>query len=106
MAEVETVAIRPGGAEPLREAIRDALPLVLGDHPGDELGVTSARQEDLLESALASISRAEEWLRADESCDLVASDLAEARRFLGEVVGRGVDDQVVSAIFSRFCIGK
>jgi tRNA modification GTPase len=106
VAEVDTVAIRPGGAEPLRTAIRDALPLVLGTHPGDEIAATSARQEELLAGALASITRAEEGLRADESYDLVASDLADARRLLGEVVGRGVDDEVVAAIFSRFCIGK
>jgi tRNA modification GTPase len=106
VAEVDTVAIRPGGAEPLRSAIRDALPLVLGTHPGDEIAATSARQEELLAGALASITRAEDGLRADESYDLVASDLADARRLLGEVVGRGVDDEVVAAIFSRFCIGK
>lgn len=106
VAEVETVAVRPGGAEPLREAIREALPMVLARRPGDELGVTSSRQLDLLRSALASIVRADEGLRADESYDLVASDLAETRRSLGEIVGRGVDDEVVAAIFSRFCIGK
>lgn len=106
VAEVDTVAIRPGGAEPLRSAIRGALPLVMGTHPGDEIATTSARQEDLLAGALASITRAEGGLRADESYDLVASDLADARRLLGEVVGRGVDDEVVAAIFSRFCIGK
>jgi tRNA modification GTPase len=106
VAEVNTVAVRPGGAEPLRDALRDALPAVLGRHPGDEIAATSARQEDLLVEALASITRAEDGLRADESYDLVASDLADARRALGEIVGRGVDDRVVSAIFSRFCIGK
>jgi tRNA modification GTPase len=106
VAEVDTVAVRPGGVEPLRDAIRDALPLVLGGHPGDEIAPTSARQEELLASALASITRAEEGLLADESYDLVASDLSDARRVLGEIVGRGVDDQVVAAIFSRFCIGK
>ena len=106
VAEVDTVAIRPGGVEPLRSAIRGALPLVMGTHPGDEIATTSARQEELLAGALASITRAEEGLRADESYDLVASDLADARRVLGEVIGRGVDDEVVAAIFSRFCIGK
>ena len=106
LAEVDTVAIRPGGAESLRDAIRDALPRVLGQRPGDELGATSVRHADRLELALASIVRAERGLRADESYDLVASDLADARRFLGEIVGRGVDDEVVAAIFSRFCIGK
>ncbi|HSQ60619.1 MAG TPA: tRNA uridine-5-carboxymethylaminomethyl(34) synthesis GTPase MnmE [Acidobacteriota bacterium] len=38
--------------------------------------------------------------------DLAAVDLTEARRALGEIVGRGVDDAVVAAIFQRFCIGK
>jgi tRNA U34 5-carboxymethylaminomethyl modifying GTPase MnmE/TrmE len=36
----------------------------------------------------------------------VAVDLTDARRSLGEVVGRGVDQSVVDAIFSQFCIGK
>ncbi|HET9251158.1 MAG TPA: tRNA uridine-5-carboxymethylaminomethyl(34) synthesis GTPase MnmE, partial [Candidatus Eisenbacteria bacterium] len=67
VAEVETVAVRPGGAESLRDAIREALPMVLARRPGDELGVTSSRQMDLLQSALASIVRAEEGLRGDES---------------------------------------
>jgi tRNA U34 5-carboxymethylaminomethyl modifying GTPase MnmE/TrmE len=38
--------------------------------------------------------------------DLAAVDLTEARQALGEIVGRGVDDSVVAAIFQRFCIGK
>jgi len=37
---------------------------------------------------------------------LIAVDLTDARRALGEIVGRGVDEDVVAAIFSRFCIGK
>jgi tRNA U34 5-carboxymethylaminomethyl modifying GTPase MnmE/TrmE len=36
----------------------------------------------------------------------VASDLEDAGRALGEIRGRGVEDEVVAAIFSRFCIGK
>jgi tRNA U34 5-carboxymethylaminomethyl modifying GTPase MnmE/TrmE len=33
-------------------------------------------------------------------------DLTDARRALGEIVGRGVDQDVVAAIFAQFCIGK
>lgn len=106
VAEVETVAIRAGGAEALRGALRAALPRVLGDHAGEEIATTSARQEALLVEALAAVERAEAGLREDQSYDLIAVDLADARRALGEVVGRGVDDEVVAAIFSRFCIGK
>jgi tRNA modification GTPase len=106
MAEVETVAVRPGGAEPLRGAIRSALPTLLGAHAGAEACLTSSRQEALLVEASSGLERAVEGLRSDRSYDLIAVDLAEARRALGGVVGRGVDDAVVTALFARFCIGK
>jgi tRNA modification GTPase len=105
LAEVSTVAIRPGGAAALREALRDALPL-LSSAPGDELPTTSARQEALLRDAVQALDRAEAGLREDASYDLIAVDLTDARRALGEIVGRGVDDEVIAAIFSQFCIGK
>jgi tRNA modification GTPase len=106
LAEVETVAIEPMGADPLRAALREALPSVLAGHAGAEVPTTSARQEALLAEAHAALRRAEAALRADDSYDLVALDLTDARRALGEIVGRGVDQEVVAAIFSRFCIGK
>jgi tRNA modification GTPase len=104
--EVETVAVRPGGVEPLRGALRSALPRVLGAHVGDDLMTTSSRQEGLLADSLAAVRRAEEGLRQDGSYDLIAVDLADARRALGEIVGRGVGHEVAAEIFRRFCIGK
>lgn len=106
LAEVETVAIAPSGAAPLRDAIRASLPAILGGDARDETPATSARQERLLAEALAALRRAEAGLVADESYDLIAVDLTEARRSLGEMVGRGVDQDVIAAIFARFCIGK
>ena len=122
-AGVATVAIRPGGVDALVAAIRDALPVAIGDG-GLEIPATSLRQEALLRDAASALERAERELRAATviaagahdstgtalapapALDLVAVDLPEARRALGEMVGRGVDDAVVAAIFSRFCIGK
>jgi len=104
--EVETVAVRPGGAESLLGALRSAMPRVLGEHVGEEIATTSVRQEGLLMEALAALERAEAGLGADQSYDLIAVDLADARRALGEIVGRGVDDDVTAAVFARFCIGK
>ena len=106
LAEVETIAIRPGGAEPLVGALRQALPRVLEDAAGDELPTTSARQEALLAEALSALRRAEASLRADVSYDLIAVDLTDARRALGEIVGRGVGRDVIAEVFARFCIGK
>lgn len=106
LAEVETVAIAPRGAAPLRDALRASLPEILGVAAGEESHATSARQEALLAEARDALRRAEGALRADESYDVVAVDLTDARRLLGEMVGRGVDQDVIAAIFSRFCIGK
>jgi tRNA modification GTPase len=106
LAEVETIAIREGGAEPLRDALRAALPRLMDAHAGEEIATTTARQEALLAEAHEALSRATEGLREEHSCDLVAADLQDARRALGEILGRGVSDEVVAAIFSRFCIGK
>jgi len=106
LAEVLTVAVRPGGAEPLREALRASLARLSGVAAGEELPTTSLRQEALLRQALEALDRAERSLRADAPYDLVAVDLTDARRALGEIVGRGVDQSVVDAIFSQFCIGK
>ena len=106
LAQVDTVAVRPGGAAALLGALRAAVPVVLGGAAGDEVGSTSARQESLLADALDAFERAERGLRQDLSYDLIAVDLSDARRLLGEVVGRGVDHEVIAAIFSRFCIGK
>lgn len=106
LAEVDTVAIAPAGAAPLRDALRASLPAILGGVAGDEAPATSARQESLLADALAALRRSVEALAADESYDVVAVDLTEARRALGEMVGRGVDQSVIAAVFARFCIGK
>ena len=106
LAEVETVAIHAGGAEALRDALRSAIPTMLETHAGEEIATTSARQEALLVEAHDALERAEGGLREERSCDLVACDLVDARRALAQILGRGLDDQVVAAIFSRFCIGK
>jgi tRNA modification GTPase len=60
----------------------------------------------LLAEAREALVRAAAGLREERPYDLVAVDLVDARRALAEILGRGVDDQVVAAIFSRFCIGK
>ena len=106
LAEVETVAIEASGADPLRDALRDAFPSVLGTRAGEEAPAAIARHEALLDEAERALRRAEAALLADDSYDVIAVDLTDVRRAFGEIVGRGVDQEVVAAIFSRFCIGK
>jgi tRNA modification GTPase len=38
--------------------------------------------------------------------ELIAADVRDATTALGEITGRSVDDEVLTRIFTNFCIGK
>ena len=81
-----------------------------GDVVGREAPlVTNVRHEGLLRDALESLTRALAGLRERGSAareELVLADVAAARRAFEEVCGRRTSDDVLAAIFARFCIGK
>ena len=61
--------------------------------------------------ALAAVElqllRATAQLRAAQpALDLLAEDLRQAQRFLGDITGQFTSDDLLGEIFSRFCIGK
>ena len=69
-------------------------------------GNTTARQAAAAEEALAAVDRALEALEMGQTQDLAALDLEIAMERLGEIDGRSVREDIVSEIFSRFCVGK
>lgn len=44
--------------------------------------------------------------QAEFEQDLLVIDIRQACDFLGEVCGRSTQEDVVTEIFSRFCLGK
>ena len=93
------------GLEDLEEKIREAL---VGKDFGREhpVIVTSLRHKDALERAGSYLQDVLAGLRDGLSEDLLSVDLRAALAALGEITGRAVSDEVIAAIFSRFCIGK
>jgi tRNA modification GTPase len=89
------------------DALRDELGRRLrADAPASgEVVVTRSRHAEQLELAeRAFLLAAENAVRAP--LEIVAYDLRDAMRALDQIVGRGVDDALLDAIFSKFCIGK
>ena len=61
---------------------------------------------DTEEAAAAELRRGREALDAGLTPDAVLTDAEEALDALGELTGRTAREEIVSAIFSRFCVGK
>ncbi len=68
--------------------------------------LTDARQEEAAGRARAAVGRAAEALDAGLTPDAILTDAEEALEALGELTGRTARDEIVSRIFSRFCVGK
>lgn len=57
-------------------------------------------------TALEALGRAQETLRAGLPADLIAGELQRAGAALGQITGDAATEELLSAIFARFCIGK
>jgi tRNA modification GTPase len=68
--------------------------------------VTHTRHRQALETARARLEDALATLEANLPADFLAIDVQAARTALGEITGQTVPEDVISEIFSRFCIGK
>lgn len=71
---------------------------------GDAVLAAHARQAFELSGARAALENAA--ARGPDSLEIRAEELRSARRYLDRLTGRIDYDQILGAIFSRFCIGK
>ncbi len=93
------------GMAALEEALAKAAGLQDIDD-GRALVLTNARHTDLVRRALDAVLRAKTAAEQKLSADCLAVDLTEAYQLLGEITGETMDEDLIHAIFSRFCVGK
>ena len=91
------------GMNLLREHLKDCV----GFHPAGG-GALSARVRhlDALRRARAHADEAHRLLVERHAGELVAQELTEAQRELGEITGQVSSDDLLERIFGSFCIGK
>jgi tRNA modification GTPase len=68
--------------------------------------VTNARHYDLLFNARRELDVALECFRDRHSEELVLAPLHNALKLLGQITGETTTEDILSEIFSTFCIGK
>ena len=91
------------GIDDLREAIRH----LAGYRDLGEGAYTARRRHvEALSRAAAHFERGREALANNRAGELLAEDLRQSHRALGEITGAFTSDDLLGRIFSSFCIGK
>jgi tRNA modification GTPase len=103
-AIVAVSALTGAGLEDLAHAI--AALLLGGAAPASERMVSSPRHRDALGRAAGHVRDALAGHERGVPSDLLAVVLTAAVAAIGEITGDSVNEDLLAAIFSRFCIGK
>jgi tRNA modification GTPase len=100
---VHLSAATGAGLDLLRTHLKDCV----GFHAAGS-GVLSARARHLeaLRRARAHVEEAHRLLTERHAGELVAQELTDAQKQLGEITGEVTSDDLLGRIFSSFCIGK
>ena len=72
----------------------------------DAILVTNVRHQEALLRAEKSLKEGMESCKRGESEEFIALDLRQALDALGEILGETATEDILSRIFSRFCVGK
>jgi tRNA modification GTPase len=101
------VAVSAKTGQGLGDLARAVAQVLIGRAPtGDTRLVSNARHRDALRRADEHLRDAIDGQARGIPPDLLAVDLTAALGALGEITGEGVGEDLLHAIFSRFCIGK
>lgn len=101
---VEVSAMTGAGLDELRRRV--ASRLTDREDLRDPPAITNVRHLALVDAAFAAVTHAEEALTAGTTEELVLTDLTRARAALEEITGRRSTDDLLTLIFSKFCLGK
>ena len=101
---VDVSALTGEGLEELRAAIIASF----GDSEAADSGllITDARQHDLLRRAAVEVDSSAGLLREGHGEELIVIGLKNALRLIGDITGETTTEDVLTEIFSTFCIGK
>lgn len=72
----------------------------------DATYLSNARHISLIEKAVESLQAVNEGLELGMPVDLLQVDLTRTWEILGEITGDAAPDELITQLFSQFCLGK
>jgi len=77
----------------------------ISNFSSDAIIITNERHKSALVRARDNLRRAIENI-SEDTLDLVSIDIKQAYLDLGEITGSTTSEEIIDAIFSKFCLGK
>ena len=71
-----------------------------------EVVLTQYRHKNSLSNAIMHLESVVAGLKSKTSAEFVSFDMRGSLKELGSITGADVTDDILSAIFSKFCLGK
>lgn len=93
------------GLEELRHQI-DQVIWDKGPPSKEEVLITNIRHQEALIDAIQAIQKAIHGLQQGISPEFLTFDMRQCLNALGKIIGSNINEDILSAIFSKFCIGK
>lgn len=93
------------GIDNLRKQI-DAVIWQHGAPSREEVLVTNVRHKESIIKALEACRQVIDGLKTGVSPEFLSMDMRMALSELGKIIGTNISEDIISAIFSKFCIGK
>ena len=90
----------------LKEEMVKNVNLKEGSFSSDKIIITNIRHKICLESTIDSLSKVIDSINDNMSGEFISIDLRNALNHLGEITGSVTNDDILTYVFSRFCIGK
>lgn len=92
------------------DAIEDKINQLFFDNAGlvekDATYLSNARHISLIEQAIDSLRAVNQGLALGMPVDLLQVDLTRCWEILGEITGDAAPDELITQLFSQFCLGK
>ncbi|WP_099974097.1 tRNA uridine-5-carboxymethylaminomethyl(34) synthesis GTPase MnmE [Lactobacillus terrae] len=101
-----TSAIKNDGIETIKSTISDIFNEGIEDNNSSNVIITNARQAGLLLQAKDSLNEVINGIEMDMPIDLVQIDMTTCWETLGEIIGESYPDELITQLFSQFCLGK